>query len=242
MKKIFQIQTKQLVEKLIYLAKKRVNEGRLLKSGTYMAYIDYLRKKPIRDKSPTEKHHILPRYEGGTDDASNLIRISVKDHILEHLIRYLEFGQDGDFKAYSFRRYSPHVDLSTRSKKVALLHKINGTGFYNSELQRKLGQRGGIIGGSKNTPVQYAARSKVGLTYGAITGISNQSSNLKETLASTLVFTHKKPPNEVFIIPPSTSGADVKRKLITLCEQLNRSELTNSPLRQINKGAPFMDY
>ena len=36
----------QLAEKLVKLAKKRVDDGIFLKKGTYEKYIEYLRKKP----------------------------------------------------------------------------------------------------------------------------------------------------------------------------------------------------
>lgn len=78
------------ISKFIRLAKARVNGGVLLKPGTYQKYIDYLRTKPVT--GVTEKHHIIPKHMQGSNDPSNLIQISVRDHILEHLLLYLEQG------------------------------------------------------------------------------------------------------------------------------------------------------
>ena len=34
----------------------------------------------------TERHHIVPRCDGGSDDPSNLVRLTARDHIFAHLI------------------------------------------------------------------------------------------------------------------------------------------------------------
>jgi hypothetical protein len=212
------------IKKTVQYILKRVANGYRLKSGTYDKYINYLRKKPTSGN--LEKHHIVPRHSAGLDIETNLIQIMARDHILAHLLRFLEIGETGDKLAYIFRRYTHNFDLSTHGKKIAAIHKINGTGFYNSELQRKLGLRGGKLGGSKNTQKQWDARSKVGKQYGVQVGKSNQSELLQDNLACTLVFRHKDAPNIPFTIPPSESAAEVKRKLIRLCEELGYPELS----------------
>ena len=44
-----------------------------------------------------EKHHILPRFDGGTDDPSNLVLVSIKEHVIAHWLRWrvLEKPQGG---------------------------------------------------------------------------------------------------------------------------------------------------
>lgn len=37
----------------------------------------------------TERHHILPRSMGGTDEWDNLVRLSAKDHRHAHLLLYM---------------------------------------------------------------------------------------------------------------------------------------------------------
>lgn len=34
----------------------------------------------------SERHHILPRFAGGTDNASNLVRLSAREHFVAHLL------------------------------------------------------------------------------------------------------------------------------------------------------------
>lgn len=222
------------IKKTVQYILKRVDKGYRLKSGTYDKYINYLRNKPTIGN--LEKHHIVPRHSGGLDITTNLIQIMPRDHILAHLLRFLEIGEKGDKLAYIFRRHTYNFDLSSHGKKIAAIHKINGTGFFNSELQRKLGRKGGKIGGSKNTQIQWDARSKVGKQYGVQVGKSNQSELLKDILACTLVFHHRDAPDIPFIIPPSDSAAEVKRKLIALCEELGYPEFAAKLITSPNGG------
>ena len=45
-------------------------------------------------------HHIVPKHMGGTDDASNLIELSIEDHAEAHRILYLEYHRWQDFAAW----------------------------------------------------------------------------------------------------------------------------------------------
>lgn len=42
------------------------------------------------------KHHIVPRYAGGTDEPSNIIKVNVAMHAFLHRQRYVEFGHPYD--------------------------------------------------------------------------------------------------------------------------------------------------
>jgi hypothetical protein len=46
-----------------------------------------------------EIHHIIPIYEGGTDELSNLIALSREDHRKIHYERYLKKGDIRDLMA-----------------------------------------------------------------------------------------------------------------------------------------------
>jgi len=39
-------------------------------------------------KRPSEVHHILPRSMGGTNDSENLVRLTVREHFIAHLLLY----------------------------------------------------------------------------------------------------------------------------------------------------------
>ena len=45
-------------------------------------------------------HYIKPRHAGGTDDPSNLIELTVKEHAYAHLMLYEQLGDEKDLLAY----------------------------------------------------------------------------------------------------------------------------------------------
>jgi hypothetical protein len=167
----------------------------------------------------------------------NILRLNTTDHILAHLIRYLEFGQDNDWKTYVFRK-ARRVDLTTRGKARVEKQRIDGKGRFDSALQSKLGKVGGTVGGSRNTPTQQAARSRVGQAYGRSTGIGNQSAELKELLTTMILFTHKDLPGERIIVGPQTTAIDVARSLNDECDKLNLP-IDRLDLKKVQKGGAF---
>lgn len=55
----------------------------------YYRLIEKAQVRVIEDKSIyTEKHHIVPRSEGGTDDPSNLVHLYPREHFLAHWLLY----------------------------------------------------------------------------------------------------------------------------------------------------------
>lgn len=50
----------------------------------YKDFIEICRVKNYTDSCITQSHHIIPKALGGTDDKSNLVRLSVEDHMLAH--------------------------------------------------------------------------------------------------------------------------------------------------------------
>ena len=46
------------------------------------------------------KHHIIPRHMGGTDEASNLIELTVEEHAEAHRLLFLEHQKWQDFMAW----------------------------------------------------------------------------------------------------------------------------------------------
>lgn len=41
---------------------------------------------PLSKNEYSENHHIIPRSEGGSDDTSNLVRLSAREHYIAHLL------------------------------------------------------------------------------------------------------------------------------------------------------------
>jgi hypothetical protein len=74
---------KAKVKRIIHYVKKRVQKGVFLKKGTYEKYILFLQSEKTKPRSLDkevfyEKHHIIPKYQNGSDDNENLILIKVR--------------------------------------------------------------------------------------------------------------------------------------------------------------------
>ena len=46
--------------------------------------------------TPKHKHHIIPKYEGGSDDPSNLVALSVTQHAMWHFAEWQRKGREED--------------------------------------------------------------------------------------------------------------------------------------------------
>lgn len=62
----------------------------------YDRYINFINSRPTRLKKSkqlyTENHHIIPRSLGGSNDKSNLILLTGREHFIAHLILWKAFG------------------------------------------------------------------------------------------------------------------------------------------------------
>jgi len=155
---------------------------------------EHLKKDEQGNPKPgIEKHHILPKHAGGGNEASNLVLVTVEEHIIAHWVRYRTFNSPQDQRAVIFRIGDTPARLEARRAQVSEARerdRAEGRGFFNSEFQSEMGRRGGAIGGSQNTAEQFAARSRVGTEYGRITGMGNQSSELRDFLTKFSIWAH----------------------------------------------------
>lgn len=228
--------SQEFISKRMKLAQRRIERGYFLKPGTYQRYIDDLRTKAT--VGATEKHHILPKHMKGGNEPSNIIQIGVRDHILAHLLLYLEQGATGNLFAYIIRQGTQQIALKSRSQQMNLMNKMLKKGWYDSKVQSELGKVGGKIGGSMNSKNQWAARSQVGQVYGRVTGLRNQSDLLKDRLETTLLFQHKDAQNEVISVANQESVIDIARYINQECENRGLGPLKLN-LEKIKKGGPF---
>lgn len=130
--------------------------------------------------------------------------LDVRQHIIVHLLRYLELGQKEDFFAYVLRKASKDVDLRSHGKRMGEFYRANKLFFFDSNFQSTQGKKGG----SANTTLQQEARSKVGKVWGPKVGLLNQSNDLKTALSSSMIFHHEKE-NVTIIIPSMNSAAEL---------------------------------
>jgi hypothetical protein len=156
-------------KKIFQHLKLRVKNKCFLKKGTYLQLIKYYKTETKTfsiSSSYNEIHHILPKHAGGQNTVDNRLRLSIRRHILAHLVRFLEYGEEKDLKAYLLRKQTQNVDLSSHGKRIVIVNRELGQGFWNSETQAELGRRGGSKGGLANTEAQFLSRQAVGKKFG----------------------------------------------------------------------------
>lgn len=108
-----------------------VRQQKFFPVGTYEKFITKCALQNQNDENKSditmEKHHILPKHAGGDDNEKNIILFTTRQHILAHLLRFLEKGEMDDWKAYAFRTAGKHFDLRSHGLKMAALHRMRGT-------------------------------------------------------------------------------------------------------------------
>lgn len=106
-----------------------------------------------------EKHHIIPRFDSGTNDPSNLVLV-IKEHVIAHWLRWKVLEKPQDYAAFLFRIGDTEEAIAQRNLAIKLAReqdKIEGRFMYDPEWQREMGKRGGALGGSAATEKQYQA-------------------------------------------------------------------------------------
>lgn len=64
----------------------------------------------------THKHHIIPKYMGGTDDPSNIIELTIEEHAIAHMELYEKYNNIEDYLAWK--------GLSGQISKEDILQKL----------------------------------------------------------------------------------------------------------------------
>lgn len=113
-------------------------------SKIYNDIIENAKQKSYDDY--TEKHHIIPRSLGGTDEPSNLVILSAREHFICHyLLTKIHKNNQSNFykmvKAFIMMfcsskkqlRYSPSRNYEILKKEFAKAQSINQLGSNNSQ-------------------------------------------------------------------------------------------------------------
>ena len=95
------------------------------------------------------KHHIIPRYEGGSNDADNLVELTPTQHSMWHFAEYLRKGnlEDwcasrmilGDVNNPEFRKNSSQLG----NQKIR--HLLDNDNTYREKVS-EIGKRNGVLG------------------------------------------------------------------------------------------------
>jgi hypothetical protein len=141
-----------------------------------------------------EKHHIIPKHDKGTDDPSNIILLTVKEHVIAHWIRWKALNQISDYISFLFRIGDTEEAVEKRIELVKQARerdKIEKHFFFDPDFQREMVIRGGAKGGLANTDAQFLARQQVGQTCGRQTGKGNQGETLRNFLTHFVIWRYK---------------------------------------------------
>jgi len=160
-------------------------------TNVYDYYLNTIREKQSRNGLDSteiyEKHHIVPRFEKGTDMENNIILLTVKEHVVAHWLRYKVLQKTQNLATYLFRVGDTVEAISLRHKHVMEVRERDRAEkryFFCTNFQTNMGKRGGPLGGSANTDTQFEARQKVGCQFGRNTGMANQGNFLKNFLSN----------------------------------------------------------
>jgi len=151
-----------------------------LKMQEYLKYKDFLKecsKKVYESQEVKHKHHIIPKCMGGTDKKTNLVFLSVNDHIKAHLLLAECFDDESKEQISNLR--SARV-LNRKSIKVqATLEKISES--YRGENNPFFGKYH-----SKDVIDKIIERNKKrkGMTYENIYGVNSENERQKRSLAN----------------------------------------------------------
>ncbi len=74
----------------------------------YYQIIDFRRQNPVPDNEYSEKHHIIPKSCGGTNDPDNLVRLTAAEHYKAHCILPYMYLEEGNKNGYTKMLYAWH--------------------------------------------------------------------------------------------------------------------------------------
>lgn len=70
----------------------------------YTEYLEFIKQKldwknHYKDVDKFQKHHIIPKVLGGSDDITNYVLLSKADHVVAHYLLYSAYGHKHDLMA-----------------------------------------------------------------------------------------------------------------------------------------------
>lgn len=106
-----------------------------------------------------EEHHITPKFEGGSDEPSNLVLLSYNDHVIAHYIRWFVYRKPEDLVAFNVmsgqssdvRREIAKLGGQIGGPRAQEQHKRRGVGWYDPEAQRQRGKKGAATNREQGT-------------------------------------------------------------------------------------------
>ncbi len=99
------------------------------------------------------KHHIIPKYMGGTDDESNLVRLTIAEHAQAHLDLYNKYHDVRDHVAY--RMLLGQID---KAEALKIIQKLPKTKQHKKKISEAVsGSKNGMYGRKQSDKQKKAA-------------------------------------------------------------------------------------
>lgn len=159
---------------------------------SYFEFISFFKERNINCSFDPNifwhRHHIIPKHAGGTDDESNILKLTISEHSLAHFLRYLEFGETPDLTSSKMLSGQSKSISSYAGKLSAIVcreKKVNA--FFDPLLRKEIAIKGGHAAGIKNrdsghlkriSTLGSKMRGKIWLT----NGIENKVINKTDTI------------------------------------------------------------
>ena len=92
------------------------------------------------------KHHIVPKHSGGTNDPSNLVRLTIEEHAQAHLDLYEKYGDERDLLAHRTL-----LGQITNAEAISILRKLPKTEQHKKKISEALKGENNPMYGKKPT-------------------------------------------------------------------------------------------
>ena len=152
----------------------------------YEEFIEYcysIEKSEEESRIYMERHHVIPKHCGGTNDKSNIIKLSRKNHILAHYYRWLSYNSKSDKIAFLFMKGDPTGEAKRMSGRLS---QKNRTFEKRSEASKKayktmLERKSGLAARSESWRQNVSKSSKKNILVNRLERFTEETKYLLES-------------------------------------------------------------
>lgn len=99
-------------------------------------------------------HHIIPKHMGGSDDPSNLVKLTIEEHAQAHLELYEKYGDKRDLLAHKTL-----LGQITRAEAIKIIQKLPKTEQHKKKIGNAVrGNKNGMYGKKQSAKQKEAVR------------------------------------------------------------------------------------
>lgn len=98
----------------------------------YNLLVEKARNRAVGKNIYTEKHHIIPRSEGGTDDESNIVELYPREHFIAHWLLYRD-NPESISRSFAFNMMSCDRNGTYRPSSRAYAEGVEAAAIANKK-------------------------------------------------------------------------------------------------------------